>query len=101
MCTHLCDRSDAVGGELDLDLGTQYDLDDAFAQRMRAHQSCYRAAVLNVGAGVGPTTPSSTSYGNYLDATPRHGRTSASLEATSPPSIASDHPIRVPLEGHQ
>ena len=50
-----------------LDLGPQTRDRDAFKRRMRAHQSWYRAAVLNVGYGVGPNEGSSASYGNYLE----------------------------------
>lgn len=47
-------------------LGPQYDGDDALTGRMRAYQSWYRAAVLDVAPGVGPQEGSTTSYGNYL-----------------------------------
>ena len=55
-------------GDIALDLAPQYDRDDAFARQMRAHQSWYRAAVLNVAPGVGPQAGSSTTYGNCLPA---------------------------------
>lgn len=51
-----------------LDLGPQYDGDDAFTARMRRHQSWYRAAVLGVPSGVGPHANSLACYGNMLRA---------------------------------
>ena len=54
------------------DLGPQYSGDDAFARRMRLHQSWYRAYVLGTPCGTGPMESSSSHYGNML--TPADGR---------------------------
>src|ERR1035438_949916 len=48
------------------DLGPQCDDDGAFTARMRFHQSFYRANVLRVASGTGPTGGSSRRYGNIL-----------------------------------
>lgn len=49
-----------------IDIGPQYKRDDDFTRRMRWHQSWYRARVLRVACGVGPTPSSRRSYGNML-----------------------------------
>src|SRR5688572_4379946 len=48
------------------DIGPQYAGDATFAARMRLHQSWWRAEVLGVGYGVGPTARGER-LGNYLD----------------------------------
>lgn len=53
-------------GPADDDLGPQYAGDDAFTARMRRHMSWYRASVLRVSCGTGPTRASTTRYGNML-----------------------------------
>ena len=53
------------------DTGPQYAKDDPFTRRMRLHQSWYRAQVLGVPCGVGPTAGSPNRYGNML--TPEDG----------------------------
>jgi hypothetical protein len=50
------------------DLGPQSSGDEAFAARMRLHQSWYRAKVLGVPCGTGPTRTSDAFYGNMLRA---------------------------------
>ncbi len=50
-----------------IDIGPQYQRDDDFTRRMRRHQSWYRARVLRVACGTGPSPSSRTSYGNMLD----------------------------------
>lgn len=50
----------------DLDLGPQYSGDTSFASRMRKHQSWYRANVLGLPYGFGPTKNSQSKYGNML-----------------------------------
>jgi hypothetical protein len=50
------------------ELGPQYAGDNAFTARMRLHQSWWRAAVLGVPHGRGPTESSANHYGNMLDA---------------------------------
>jgi hypothetical protein len=50
-----------VGG-----LGPQYAGDDPLARRMRLHQSWYRARVLAVPCGTGPTPKSAKRFGNML-----------------------------------
>lgn len=47
-------------------LGPQYSKDSPFAARMRLHQSWYRANVLRVPYGTGPTPTSTSLYGNML-----------------------------------
>src|SRR5688572_7957146 len=47
------------------DIGPQYAGDSAFPARMRLHQSWWRAAVLGVPYGVGPTAKGER-LGNYL-----------------------------------
>ena len=54
-------------------IGPQYKGDSAFAARMRLHQSWYRANVLGVPYGTGPTPKSASYYGNMLTAA-RRGR---------------------------
>jgi hypothetical protein len=49
-----------------LDLGTQSSTDNAFTARMRHHMSWYRASVLRVPCGTGPTATSTKEYGNML-----------------------------------
>lgn len=49
------------------DLGPQYGQDPAFTARMRLHQSWWRANVLKVPCGYGPTETSGARYGNMLD----------------------------------
>ena len=49
-----------------MDIGPQYERDDEFTRRMRWHQSWYRARVLRVPHGAGPTPSSRTFYGNML-----------------------------------
>jgi len=49
-----------------MDYGPQFTKDPPFRQRMRFHQSWYRAQVLNVPYGVGPKRKSKVEYGNYL-----------------------------------
>ena len=51
-----------------IDIGPQYKRDDDFTRRMRWHQSWYRARVLRVAYGAGPSPSSRTSYGNMLTA---------------------------------
>jgi hypothetical protein len=48
------------------DVGPQCDDDGAFKARMRFHQSFYRANVLRVACGTGPTAGSLRRYGNML-----------------------------------
>ena len=48
--------------------GPQPSSDNAFTKRMRFHQSWYRATVLKVPYGTGPTPRSKTEYGNMLTA---------------------------------
>ena len=55
-------------GERVIEIGPQYQNDDDFTRRMRWHQSCYRARVLRVPHGAGPTPSSRTLYGNMLTA---------------------------------
>lgn len=50
------------------DYGPQSPSDNAFTQRMRFHQSWYRATVLKVPYGTGPTPEKRTEYGNMLTA---------------------------------
>jgi hypothetical protein len=50
------------------DLGPQYAGDAPFTARMRRHQSWWRASVLQVPHGPGPTASSPSRYGNMLDA---------------------------------
>ncbi len=50
-----------------IDIGPQYQRDDDFTRRMRWHQSWYRARVLRVACGTGPSPSSRTSYGNMLN----------------------------------
>jgi hypothetical protein len=50
-----------------IDIGPQYERDDDFTRRMRWHQSWYRARVLRVAYGHGPSPSSRTSYGNMLN----------------------------------
>ena len=54
-----------------LDLGPQFSGDPPFASRMRRHQSWFRAKVLRLPYGVGPTKNSQSHYGNML--TPSDG----------------------------
>ena len=49
-------------------LGPQYGGDPPFAARMRLHQSWYRAHILQVPYGVGPTPKATSCYGNFLTA---------------------------------
>ena len=49
-------------------LGPQYQGDDPFAARMRAHQSWWRAARLRAPFGTGPALTSTSRYGSYLTA---------------------------------
>jgi len=49
-------------------IGPQYKGDSAFAARMRRHQSWYRANVLHLHYGKGPTSNAATYYGNMLTA---------------------------------
>lgn len=49
-----------------LELGPQCAGDDAFAARMRHHQSWYRAVVLGVPCGTGPSANARSPYGNML-----------------------------------
>lgn len=51
-------------------LGPQYAGDPPYQARMRRHQSWYRAEVLCVPYGTGPTSTSDASYGNMLAAEP-------------------------------
>jgi hypothetical protein len=46
--------------------GPQYSKDISFTARMRFHQSWYRSRVLKVPYGTGPTSRSSTHFGNML-----------------------------------
>jgi hypothetical protein len=48
------------------DLGPQYAGDSAFTARMRRHQSWYRAAVLQLPYGTGPTPKEARQLGNML-----------------------------------
>jgi hypothetical protein len=48
------------------DLGPQYRGDSPFAARMRRHQSWYRAAIVKVPYGTGPTSAHKSRYGNML-----------------------------------
>lgn len=57
-----------MSGRNNLDYGPQSPSDNAFAKRMRFHQSWYRATVLQVPFGTGPTPRSKTEYGNMLTA---------------------------------
>ncbi len=50
------------------DFGPQSPSDNAFARRMRFHQSWYRATVLEVPCGTGPTPRATTEHGNMLTA---------------------------------
>jgi len=50
----------------DMDIGPQYSRDNAFAQRMRFHQSWYRSRVLHAPVGTGPKAGNTTRYGNML-----------------------------------
>jgi hypothetical protein len=45
-----------------LPLGPQHGGDDSFTARMRLHQSWYRATVLGVDRGVGPSARSESRY---------------------------------------
>lgn len=47
-------------------LGPQYRKDSPFAARMRLHQSWYRAKVLCLPCGTGPTPKATSHYGNML-----------------------------------
>jgi hypothetical protein len=59
--------SDGVSSEdSGADLGPQYRGDSLFAARMRRHQSWYRAAIMKVPYGTGPTPASKSRYGNML-----------------------------------
>ena len=49
-------------------LGPQYSSDSPFAARMRRHQSWYRAHILQLPYGVGPTPKATSCYGNFLTA---------------------------------
>ena len=66
-CFELVDRpaTSSQGGCV-IDIGPQYERDDEFTRRMRWHQSWYRARVLRVPHGTGPTPSSRTLYGNML-----------------------------------
>lgn len=48
------------------DLGPQYSGDDAFTARVRRHMSWYRASVLRLACGTGPSASSTACYGNML-----------------------------------
>jgi len=48
------------------EIGPQHNGDNPFAAWMRLHQSWYRARVLGVPCGAGPTPNSTRSYGNML-----------------------------------
>ncbi len=48
-------------------IGPQHGGDSPFTARMRLHQSWYRANVLRVPCGTGPSPTSQTHYGNMLD----------------------------------
>lgn len=50
------------------DLGPQHSGDPRFTARLRLHQSWWRAEVLGVPCGYGPTQSSDARYGNMLDA---------------------------------
>lgn len=56
----------ADAGEIDVDLGPQYEGDDTFTARMRRHQSWYRACVLGLPYGTGPTRNAKKRLGNML-----------------------------------
>jgi hypothetical protein len=60
--------SSAHAEPLEMPLGPQCPGDSAFVKRMRLHQSWYRARVLRVPCGTGPTHRSTTEYGNMLTA---------------------------------
>lgn len=49
--------------------GPQYSRDSAFAARMRFHQSWWRADVLGVPCGIGPTPSTRSRFGNMLETT--------------------------------
>ncbi len=49
-----------------MELGNQSSSDNAFTKKYRLHQSNYRANVLKVPAGIGPTKNSKKTYGNML-----------------------------------
>ncbi len=55
--------------ETDIDIGPQYPGDKPFAKRMRLKQSNYRANVLKLPFGLGPTKNSTSKYGNMLNET--------------------------------
>lgn len=48
------------------ELGPQHGGDGPFMARMRAHQSWWRTTRLGVPCGTGPTSTSTTRYGNFL-----------------------------------
>ncbi|MDR3627266.1 MAG: hypothetical protein P4L45_10560, partial [Ignavibacteriaceae bacterium] len=48
------------------ELGPQHESDSPFTAKMRLHQSWYRANILKVPCGVGPTKQSNNEYGNML-----------------------------------
>jgi hypothetical protein len=50
-------------------LGPQHGRDAPFARRMRLHQSWYRAHVLSLECGTGPTASSERAFGNMLTRT--------------------------------
>lgn len=50
----------------DTEMGPQYQGDNAFAARMRLHQSWYRVGVLGVPCGTGPTPSSTRRLGSML-----------------------------------
>ena len=50
----------------DLDLGPQFSSDSFLASRVRKHQSWFRANVLRLPYGFGPTKNSQSKYGNML-----------------------------------
>jgi hypothetical protein len=52
--------------ETDIDTGPQYSGDKPFTKRMRFKQSNYRANVLKLPCGYGPTKTSTSKYGNML-----------------------------------
>ena len=52
--------------EESFDLGPQYGGDSPFKARMRLHQSWYRAVILRLPFGTGPTPNASSHYGNML-----------------------------------
>ncbi len=52
----------------DIEIGPQSASDNAFAKRMRQHQSWYRANILKLPCGVGPAANATNHYGNMLRA---------------------------------